>query len=476
MHLEVVAEHPLPFSLTCSYLSSPVNSSLFVAYGSQSYVHLYPHDGVRAVARLEGICSPATALCIDPQNRTVVAGCHMGSICTWNIEKEAEVTSLEHLHRAAVSSIESHANGFLVASASLDAVLRVWDLRGKGCVQSYKDSSSPLCHVKFLGKWVATACTGGLVRLYNLKTSKEVKEFNLGLGKNSTISSLSFHPSRQLLAVGCSNGTCTLFDLHTFDSVWNASLVNTAVDAIVWSEARLFVLGNKRALIVNLDLQMNDTVVDAPWDSLTAAVFSSTLSNEIFTLQTTASLGLVGHVQIASMEQLEQSHSSVDERSGDTVLGILQSHLAHVREIRELWYRNQPATLLRIKTVTDQGSTSLLHDFLSVMQQQSMKEKLKPEAVPYLLDLARYATRDKTDPSLALLGVRTIRSTNTRFRARAEENLRRGRQAKNDAGEGDQMQSILTSLREAAQDVLPLVTRVDQVGIEARQLVPELPS
>ncbi|CCW68960.1 unnamed protein product [Phytomonas sp. Hart1] len=110
------------------------------------------------------------------------------------------------------------------------------------------------------------------------------------------------------------------------------------------------------------------------------------------------------------------------------------------------------------------------------MQQQRMKEKVPLDAVGELLEVVQYALQSPDDP-LVLMALRTLRSVNTKFRARLEEGQRRAR-AHHGGGSNDAQRTsngtCILKLGQCAIQVLSLTQRSDAIGDEARRVIPEL--
>ncbi len=70
-------------------------------------------------------------------------------------------------HRSSCLSLEFHPFGDFLASGSLDTNLKVWDLRRKDCIQTYKGHSKGVKRLSISpdGKWVASGCESGQVKV-----------------------------------------------------------------------------------------------------------------------------------------------------------------------------------------------------------------------------------------------------------------------------------------------------------------------
>lgn len=71
-------------------------------------------------------------------------------------------------HRSNCSSLEFHPFGEFLASGSNDTNLKIWDIRKKGCIQTYKGHTRGIETIRFTpdGRWVVT---GGLDNAVKVK-------------------------------------------------------------------------------------------------------------------------------------------------------------------------------------------------------------------------------------------------------------------------------------------------------------------
>lgn len=73
-------------------------------------------------------------------------------------------------HRSSCSAVEFHPFGEFLASGSNDTSLKIWDIRKKGCIQTYKGHTRDINTIKFSpdGRWVVT---GGLDNAVKVRTA-----------------------------------------------------------------------------------------------------------------------------------------------------------------------------------------------------------------------------------------------------------------------------------------------------------------
>ena len=73
-------------------------------------------------------------------------------------------------HRSNVISVDFHPFGEFFASGSLDCNTKIWDIRRKGCIHTYKGHDRGVSVAKFSpdGKWVLSGGQDGRVKLWDL--------------------------------------------------------------------------------------------------------------------------------------------------------------------------------------------------------------------------------------------------------------------------------------------------------------------
>lgn len=123
-------------------------------------------------------CAAPTSLHTQIQN-VVVSGGADEQVMFWDLRADQPISRI-HAHSETVTSIDIDSTGTTVASAALDGLCRIWDLRSHGCTGVISsDALSPIGSCKFSpnGRFILVSMFDSTLRLFDAKTCSFVEPF-----------------------------------------------------------------------------------------------------------------------------------------------------------------------------------------------------------------------------------------------------------------------------------------------------------
>ncbi|XP_021294027.1 katanin p80 WD40 repeat-containing subunit B1 homolog isoform X3 [Herrania umbratica] len=115
----------------------------------------------------------------------------------------------------------------------MDTNLKIWDIRKKGCIHTYKGHTRGISTIRFTpdGRWVVSGGFDNVVKVWDLTAGKLLHDFKFHEGH---IRSIDFHPLEFLLATGSADRTVKFWDLETFELIGSSRPEATGVRSITF--------------------------------------------------------------------------------------------------------------------------------------------------------------------------------------------------------------------------------------------------
>ncbi len=154
-------------------------------------------------------------------------------------------------HTGFVDSVVFSPDGKLVASASWDKTIKLWNVETGKEIKSLIGHTSLVGSIAFSpdGKNLASESLDNSIKLWNVETGKEVKSF---AGYNESFHSIAFSPDGKILASGSSDKTVKLWDVETGEEIKSLKGHTSEVWTVAFSPDRKLLASGSHDNIIKL--------------------------------------------------------------------------------------------------------------------------------------------------------------------------------------------------------------------------------
>ncbi|KAJ3349978.1 WD repeat-containing protein 90 [Entophlyctis luteolus] len=209
------------------------SGKLLVSGSTEGILNIWALGRTTPLLHLQNNSSAITSLAIDWQEDYVIVGCATGPIKLWDLRHEKVARSLLG-HRLTTTAVEYHPFGEFFVSGGKESVVKVWDVKKKGCIQTYSNPGGSGGSVEVIritpdGRWIASGWEDGSVKVSSTRANKlgglfRAQIWDMTAGKllknfsdsNSPVTSITFSPFEFLMTVGYADGRVWFYDLESF--------------------------------------------------------------------------------------------------------------------------------------------------------------------------------------------------------------------------------------------------------------------
>jgi WD40 repeat protein len=201
---------------------------------------------------LEGHYGPVSSLAFDRQSKLLASASWDGTVRIWNAAKGMVLNVLKG-HDGVVSSVAFSPDRDLVASGGWDKTVRMWNaITGKpnGVLEG---SSDKIRNVNFShdGKWVVSGSEDGQIRVWDIQSKKLLY---ILIGHEGAVTSLSFSPDGRFLASGSEDKRVFLWTVGSVGQHFNTMAEKLpSVDSVAFSpDGKYMAIGVDRKKVIKI--------------------------------------------------------------------------------------------------------------------------------------------------------------------------------------------------------------------------------
>jgi serine/threonine protein kinase len=215
--------------------SLAINSSgtSLVSASDDKTIKIWNLNDTQEIRTLKGHLDKVYTVAISPDAQTLVSGSQDNTVKVWKFNTGKELHTLKG-HTALVNSVAISPDGQAIASGSYDKTIKIWNLKTGEELRTLRGHTSEVLSVAFSlsspksfypqrnpkfpvsfknpGDLVVSASADKTIKVWNLKTGKEIRTFK---GHVADVNAVAISPDGQMLVSASDDRTIKLWNLNT---------------------------------------------------------------------------------------------------------------------------------------------------------------------------------------------------------------------------------------------------------------------
>ena len=208
--------------------------------------------------RLEDHTSWVRSIAFSPDGKILASASYDKTIKLWDVATGKIITTISG-HNSAVWSVAFSPDGKIFASGSDDKTIKLWNVVTGKNIATFSGHYSPVNSVAFSpdGKILASGSEDKTIKLWNINTNKII----ITIANNSPVNSVVFSPDGKILAAGGDDKTIRLWDVLSGKNLINLSGHNSSVNNIVFSpDGKIIASGSDDKTVKFWDVQTGKNI------------------------------------------------------------------------------------------------------------------------------------------------------------------------------------------------------------------------
>ena len=188
-------------------------------------MHIYEFNSKKPVNSYSGFHSDVTCVRFSYDENKVYAGTFGGTLFVYNYERGKITNTLRgHLtHCRWVIDQKQEISNYVISGAA-DTNVKVWDLRQKSAIATYKGHTKAISTLDISPdtKYIASGCTGGVVKIWDITAGKCSYSFDIrkiSPNENCFVKSIKFNPADIWMAIACSDKIIRYYDAISYELI-----------------------------------------------------------------------------------------------------------------------------------------------------------------------------------------------------------------------------------------------------------------